>query len=124
MTASFFSPGIRLDDPRMCCVARSHPPRYHGRCYPDLAPTWVMIDRYKHDHDEAAYRGYYSAIVLRHLSPSRVLAELGSDAVLLCWEKPGGFCHRRLVAEWLGATLGLDVPEWTQEVRRVHAPGA
>ena len=37
------------------------------------------------------------------------------EPVLLCWEKPGGtsaaFCHRRLVAQWLQAELGVIVPE-------------
>lgn len=32
--------------------------------------------------------------------------------VLLCWEKPGEFCHRRLVAQWIYDKLGIEVPEW------------
>lgn len=35
----------------------------------------------------------------------------GPDVVLLCYEKPGQFCHRRLVAEWFEQELGLVVPE-------------
>jgi hypothetical protein len=31
---------------------------------------------------------------------------------LLCWEAPGKFCHRRLVAAWLEDALGIDVPEY------------
>ena len=30
---------------------------------------------------------------------------------MLCWEPPGKFCHRRLVAKWLEEHLGVDVPE-------------
>jgi uncharacterized protein (DUF488 family) len=48
---------------------------------------------------------------LDKLDPGEVAYELGSEAVLLCWEAPGRFCHRRLVATWLEEALGVDVPE-------------
>ena len=35
----------------------------------------------------------------------------GEDASLLCYEKPGDFCHRRIVAEWLEKGTGVVVPE-------------
>jgi len=35
----------------------------------------------------------------------------GNDAVLLCYEKEGDFCHRRLVAEWLKKEVGEEVRE-------------
>ena len=38
--------------------------------------------------------------------------EILKDKVLLCWEKPGEFCHRRLVAKWIQEKLGIEVPEW------------
>jgi hypothetical protein len=47
-------------------------------------------------------------------SPDRLpfaLSVLGENAVLLCWEKPWDACHRCLVAEWLEAALGLEIPE-------------
>ena len=48
---------------------------------------------------------------LSKLDPATVYADLGEDAVLLCWEEnSGAFCHRRRVAEWLGETLGVLVP--------------
>lgn len=37
---------------------------------------------------------------------------LGENALLLCWEKPGDACHRRFVAEWLEAALGIEIPEY------------
>jgi hypothetical protein len=45
-----------------------------------------------------------------HLNPVRVADEL-EGKVLLCWELPGQFCHRRLVAEWLEKNLLIEVPE-------------
>ncbi|MDV6237616.1 DUF488 family protein [Leptospira ellisii] len=38
----------------------------------------------------------------------------GKDLALLCYEKPGDFCHRRLVAEWLERKTGIEVPEFSQ----------
>lgn len=36
----------------------------------------------------------------------------GKDVALLCFEKPGEFCHRRLVAKWLELELAITVKEW------------
>lgn len=58
--------------------------------------------------------------ILGWLDPKHAWDELhaltkGTEPVLLCWEKPPftdeNFCHRRLVAEWFGEKLGVDVPE-------------
>ena len=52
----------------------------------------------------------YKRVVLSNLDPAKVYADL-SDAILLCWERPGEDCHRRLVAEWIESSLGVKVPE-------------
>ena len=59
---------------------------------------------------EATYRVEYQKI-LDKLDPQKVFDDLGEDAILLCWEAPGKFYHRRLVAEWLEKHLGVTVPE-------------
>jgi len=38
----------------------------------------------------------------------------GGDAILLCCEAPGEFCHRRLVTAWLEACLEVTVPEFRE----------
>ncbi|MGZ4303127.1 MAG: DUF488 family protein [Gaiellaceae bacterium] len=35
----------------------------------------------------------------------------GRGLVLLCFEKPGQFCHRRVLAEWWEEQTGQHVPE-------------
>ena len=35
----------------------------------------------------------------------------GKDIILLCHEKEGDFCHRRLVAKWLSENLNIEVVE-------------
>jgi hypothetical protein len=77
-------------------------PRWAGsgiRRYPALAPPQGMA----HAED------YLD--LLANLNPLKVYAELGAFATLLCWEAPGWACHRRAVAEWLEAALGVQVLE-------------
>jgi uncharacterized protein (DUF488 family) len=90
---------------RLVSIALFAPWAYRGRRYPALAPRREMLKL-----DKAAYRVAYQKI-LDHLDPRKVFSELGEDAILLCWEAPGKFCHRRLVAEWLKKHLGVNVPE-------------
>jgi hypothetical protein len=83
-----------------------YPPKwYKGRTYPALAPRREMLKM-----DEATYRVEYQKI-LDALDPRKVFEDLGPDAILLCWEAPGKFCHRRLVAGWLESHLEKLVPE-------------
>ncbi len=37
--------------------------------------------------------------------------EGGGPLILLCWEKPGEVCHRRMFAQWWQARIGQEVPE-------------
>lgn len=36
----------------------------------------------------------------------------GKDIALVCYEKPGDFCHRHLLAEWLEERTGVEIKEW------------
>ena len=89
-------------------VAISQGTRYFtGRCYKALAPPRELIKI----EDEPLFRKLYHEQVLSKLDPATVYRELGEDAILLCWESPGKFCHRRVVAEWLEKALDIKVPE-------------
>jgi hypothetical protein len=70
--------------------------------------------------NEMEYAIEYKREVLDKLDPVKVFQELGSDAVLLCWEPPGKFCHRRLVAVWLEEALGIEVPEYVLSQSRLN----
>ena len=51
--------------------------------------------------------------------PGRCLLELGGDDfVMLCWEQPGEFCHRLVVAAWLQKELGVVVEEFNPKLRQ------
>jgi hypothetical protein len=61
--------------------------------------------------DELRFAHEYQEFVLDTLDPFEVIRDLGMNAILLGNAPPGKFCHRRLVAEWLEETLGINVPE-------------
>ena len=92
--------------------------------YGKLAPRWAWWSEWKKkfgENPESAesmewYKKKYSDTILSKLDPAAVAAELesladGSELCLLCWEAPGKFCHRRLVADWLGSA-GITCPEF------------
>lgn len=81
------------------------PAGVQSRDYLDLAPAAASLKM-----DEDAYHDHFAAI-LHRLDPAKVFADLGPNAVLLCFEPHGEMCHRRLVAEWFEANLGVTVPE-------------
>ncbi len=98
--------------PRAVAISRTQPRGWTGRVYEPLAPSWRLLAAAKSGAiDEDEYIRRYRAEILSKLDPAGVYADLGEDAVLLCWERSGAFCHRRLVAEWLEEELGVLVPE-------------
>jgi uncharacterized protein (DUF488 family) len=69
---------------------------------------------------ETSYTQRFYQETLSPLSPGQVFQDLGEEAILLCWEEPGEFCHRRLVANWLEEALGISIPErGFRELRRL-----
>jgi len=87
-------------------ISQGIPKWFTGRIYKKLAPSWNMIKL-----PDAQYTVAYNEI-LSKLDAQQVYEELGESAILLCYEKPGDFCHRQLVAEWFKTELGILVPEY------------
>ena len=108
MKTSYFHKSWR--EPTAVSIALKHPPHYHGREYPKLAPSRELVYA---DIPWADYVRIYQQTVLNQLDPKTVYQELGEDAVLLCWEGPSKQCHRHLVASWLEENLGIRVEELT-----------
>ena len=105
MQTSYFARSSK--DPNAVAISQGIPRFYKGRRYMPLAPSWELVKI----EDEALYRRVYHEQVLAKLDPLQVRKDLGEDAVLLCWEAAGKFCHRRVVAEWLEKELILTIPE-------------
>ncbi len=112
MKTSYFAKKTAATDPNAVSIAR-WPPRWWttGRRYIALAPSADLLKRSKAGLPWPEFVKEYQRDVLDKLDPAKVLSDLGADAILLCWEKPGDDCHRHLVAEWLEKTLNIKVNE-------------
>lgn len=116
---SYFAKGKTLKANRIKMISISLYPPTNVKCInmPQLAPTHsILYDKYRTDE---RYSHRYQAEVLQKLDPQKVLADImaiaqGSDVALCCYEKPGDFCHRHLVAEWLKQNTGVDIDEYGQ----------
>jgi hypothetical protein len=85
-------------------IAQGSPNWYTGAEYDALKPPWDLITRYKRDGNAALYTAGYYTQVLNRLDRDEVRKHVRGHA-LLCWERAGEFCHRRIVAEWLGGCV-------------------
>lgn len=79
---------------------------YKGLQYKKLAPKYSFFQEWKKTKDNNYYIEHYNIEVLNSLDAKQVFAELKTltdpnDICLMCYERPTGFCHRHLVAEWL-----------------------
>lgn len=93
-----------------------YPPRdWKGKEYPRLAPSKKLLNDYKNKKlGIPDYCRIYREETLASLDPEvvvRDLQQMGSEIILLCYEPPGDFCHREIVADWLTHTLKRHVPE-------------
>lgn len=95
----------------------ARPPRgWSGKEYRQLAPPNDVLNKYMRDRNEADYVREYMKRVIASLDVHVVWKELselagGKQFALVCYEKPGEFCHRRLVAEWF-FNRGYLAGEW------------
>lgn len=112
MKTSYFANKKAAADPNAVSIAR-WPPRWWNspRRYIALAPPVGLLRLYKAGLPWDEFVKEYQRDVLDKLDPVKIAADLGPNAILLCWEKPGDNCHRRLVAEWLEKNLDIKVPE-------------
>lgn len=109
MNTSYYAKSAK--HPNAVSIAGKAPSWFTGRQYKKLAPKYWFFKKYKEDGDEEFYKVQFQKEVLDKLDPQEVFEELGEDAVILCWEKSGKFCHRYLVAEWLSKALNIKIEE-------------
>ena len=93
-------------------IALKSPDWYHGLEYKQLAPNWDILSAWKsgeHKGDVDYYTKHFEDEVLDGIYFQKALNELEEltkvkqdKIILLCYEKSGDFCHRHIVAEWLG----------------------
>ena len=95
------------------------PDWYKGFQYKKLAPKYEFFIRWKDNHDNDYYTRCFNEYVLNKLDTGMVLSELkdmcsDKDIALICYEKPGDFCHRHLVADWLNQN-GIECKEYNAD---------
>lgn len=73
---------------------------------PFLAPTWAMMKMGAEDYNASYGR------ILAGADPERVWSLLPAKSALMCFEKYPKWCHRRMLAEWLEESLGVEVTEF------------
>jgi uncharacterized protein YeaO (DUF488 family) len=102
-------------------IARYAPPFYHGHEYKKLAPSYDCLNDYKYGPN----KGNKDRFMIRYfnelpnLTQQQIIKELEQltgvkedKIVLLCFEKPGDFCHRHLVADYLMDCTDYEVKEF------------
>ena len=98
-------------------ISGKAPSFYKGPEYKGLAPRWQMFSDWKKGKiDNFGYTKLFNQYLetLDKESVKRALESFGENVVLLCYEKPGDFCHRHLVADWLESNFGWRVDEYDQ----------
>ena len=103
------------------------PNGWDGLQYKKLAPKYDFFMKWKKNHDNDYYIAQFNKKVLGHITPTEVVMELHHlcdksiysyvDIALVCYEKPGDFCHRHLVAEWL-KNGGFNCEEWVKNEQK------
>lgn len=104
---SYFARLRKLDGVVPIAVCRFPPKGWNQQILEDVAPTYEMLQGMKNPETRDFYAMKYCVEVLGRLNKEEVLEKIekmtgGKDAVLVCYEKPVDFCHRKLIASWLG----------------------
>lgn len=124
---SYFSNGKRLAEAgvKQIGIALYPPKWFKGVSLKCVAPTASILYGSKGHED---YTRRYHSEVLSNINPKHFLKTIesysgGSDVALCCFEKPGDFCHRHLLAQWLRQVAGVSIEEFPAEVIP-HKPDA
>ena len=132
---TYFANLKKLDKKNSCPIAicGKSPDGYCGLEYKKLAPKWWFFKMWKENHDNSFYEVNFYEEVLNPLSIEQVMEDLrvlinnrynteipqekewwnniSFDIYLVCYEKPGDFCHRHLVANWMSG-MGVRIEEY------------
>jgi hypothetical protein len=111
---------IEKEDILPVSIALWKPRWYEGLEYKKIAPKAFML---RGDYDQDEYIRFYEQWVLNKLNVDEVIKDLerlgdGKDIALLCYEKPGEFCHRHLFAEWMLEQTGWEIEEFRPQPKK------
>lgn len=99
-------------------IARYSPKWYYGPRYTNVAPSgWMISGQCSHEEYLKKYDEILSCLDANEVVNTIKGISQGKDVALCCYEKPGDFCHRHLLADWLNRN-GFEVKEWDSKVER------
>ena len=104
-------------------ISQFPPDWYKGKKLRRLAPSQELLRLYKSGQiTEDGYVERYKTETLSQFDPRTLCQNLydyfgGKDVCLMCFEKPGDFCHRHLVSEWF-RDAGYDAREWAVQMEQ------
>lgn len=101
------------ENPNSYAISVYGPNWYKGKSFKLLAPKHqTVIDYKKGSITEAEYIKQYLEYITRDGQTAQTLYDaIPENAILLCYESPNEFCHRRVFAEWIKYELGIEIPE-------------
>lgn len=107
------------NNPNAFAISLTIPEWYEGKRLEYLAPKSDMVGKIKKDsanYNQRKYtRDYLDILRARNVDPKKLIESLPDGAILLCYESPGEFCHRRILADWIERHTEVTVPEWKNE---------
>lgn len=85
-------------------ITRFPPKWWKGKNFLMLAPSQNLLFNYKNNNisQEEYKKIYLKELEDNKLTPEIILNHLPIKVILLCYEKPNEFCHRHILADWLG----------------------
>lgn len=120
---SYFAKQKQLEENNIFCVGicAIPPVFFKGPNFIIVAPTKDILFEYKNIGDKSLYIKRYNDEVLsifKNAEQWKIFIDRlesishGKDVALLCYEKPGDFCHRHLLADKINEVLGLNITEF------------
>lgn len=85
-------------------IARFNPSWYTGSIIFELRPPVDLLYAYKTGTITDSVYTYQYNQLLNKVDVEDLLKKIPNGSILLCYELPGKFCHRHLVANWLNKT--------------------
>lgn len=78
----------------------------------DVAPEVWMLKNATHEQYVNGYNRILSRVNAHEFMKRLETISGGSDVALCCYEKPGDFCHRHMLADYLTQQTGIEVKEF------------
>lgn len=123
---SYFAKQKELEKHNIVCIGICAiiPKWFNGVNLESVAPSKSILFEHKENPDDERYIQRYKKEILcayqtaeqcQYLIDRIAYISGGKDVALCCYEKPGEFCHRHILADYLNSFLNLGIEEYKFE---------